>query len=170
MAANVGLDRSEVLAWVAAFRAKPKAEQAKLLAPLQQQIQQMKTEQQQQSEAAQAAEAARRAGSSISRQQQQQQDAAVPQQQPRGQMQQGLPFSGKNPDTGFLPFSERRAQGDRSSSSSSSSSTRGKRLSGEVLRTLENVYGRSPWPNKDIVAGLYDLHRLPRCVLECTPC
>lgn len=165
MAANVGLDRAEVLAWVAAFRAKPKAEQAKLLAPLQQQIQQMKAEQQRQSEAAQAAEAARRAGSSNSRQQQQQQqeDAGVPQQQPRSQAQQGLPFSGKNPDTGFLPFSERRAQGDRSSSSS----TKGKRLSGEVLRTLERVYGRSPWPNKDIVAGLYDLHRLPRCVLDC---
>jgi hypothetical protein len=194
VAANVGLDRTEVLAWVAAFRAKPKSEQSKLLEPLQQQIQQMKTQQQAQSDAAQAAEAARRGrgrpqqhqqrwegqeGEDVAPRQQQQQrqqrqsqeqeeDGSPRQQQqqqlseeqeedvaPRQQrqQQQGLPFSGKNPDTGFLPYTERRG-----------SSSGRKRLSGEVLRTLEGVYARSPWPNKEIVAGLFDLHRLPRWV------
>lgn len=165
VAANTGLDRTEVLAWVAAFRAKPKAEQAKLLAPLQQQIQQLKAQQQAQSNAAQAAEAARR-GRSLEQQQQQQpawQEQEQEQEQelqPRGspaaRQPQGLPFSGKNPDTGFVPYTERRSQAGGK-----------KRLPGEVLRTLEGVYARSPWPNKEVVAGLYDLHRLPRCVLGC---
>jgi hypothetical protein len=174
VAANVGLDRTEVLAFVAAFRAKPKSEQTRLLAPLQQQIQQIKSLQEAQSAAAQAAEAARRGRGLSPRQQQQQQQhweeegeeeqpqqqevvqpmQSWPQQQQQQQQQQVLPFSGKGPDTGFLPFSERRG-GSRG----------GKRLSGEVQRTLEGVYARSPWPNKEVVAGLFDLHRIPRYVV-----
>jgi hypothetical protein len=161
VAANTGLDRTEVLAWVAAFRAKPKAEQAQLLAPLQQQIQQLKAQQQAQSNAAQAAEAARRGRKheeDLPEQQQQQEWQEQEQElQPAPQRPQGLPYSGKNPDTGFVPYTERRGQAGGK-----------KRLPGEVLRTLEGVYARSPWPNKEVVAGLYDLHRLPRwvgCVL-----
>jgi hypothetical protein len=158
VAANTGLDRTEVLAWVAAFRAKPKAEQAKLLAPLQQQIQQLKAQQQAQSNAAQAAEAARRGREpedTLEQQPQQQREWQEQEQlQPRSSpATQGLPFSGKNPDTGFVPYTERRGQAGSK-----------KRLPGEVLRTLEGVYARSPWPNKEVVAGLYDLHRLPRWV------
>jgi len=37
-----------------------------------------------------------------------------------------------------------------------------KRLSGEARRSLEGVYSTTPYPPRDVVAGLYDLHRLPR--------
>jgi hypothetical protein len=69
-----------------------------------------------------------------------------------------LPFSERNPNTGYVPFAARR-------DAAAAGGRKGRRLPAEVLRTLEGVYGRSPWPSKEVVAGLFDLHRLPRWVL-----
>jgi hypothetical protein len=190
VAANTGLDRTQVLAWVAAFRSKSKQEQAALLAPLAGKVAAMKEQQAAATAAATAAEAQRRAGtarnnSSSSSSSSVQAAAATadaaaaaaptdgpqPQQQQQQQhqqrQQQQLPFSSKNADTGFLPFNELRSQraGGSSTTSSASAGTRRGRLPGEVLRSLEGVYSRSPWPNREVVSGLFDLHRLSRWVV-----
>jgi hypothetical protein len=143
---------------VADFRAKPKQEQQRLLAPLQQQIEQQQQQQKQQQrterqEAAAAAAAvdpfwAAPGNSSSSRA-----DAAAAAAAPAA-----LPFSERNPNTGYVPFAARR-------DAAAAGGRKGRRLPAEVLRTLEGVYGRSPWPSKEVVAGLFDLHRLPRWVL-----
>eukprot|EP00879_Flechtneria_rotunda_P019296 GHRR01020265.1.p1 GENE.GHRR01020265.1~~GHRR01020265.1.p1 ORF type:complete len:326 (+),score=132.15 GHRR01020265.1:213-1190(+) len=146
LAANLGFDRSEVLAWLATFRAKPKQQQEQLLAPLQQQIQRQQEQQQQIKQQEQQ-----------KRQQQQQQAAHSSSGQPGANQQ--LPLSSPNPNTGFVPYADRRAGG------AVVGSQKGRRLPAEVLRTLEGVYDRSPWPSKEVVAGLFDLHRLPRWVL-----
>jgi hypothetical protein len=153
LAADLGLDRSEVLAWVAGFRAKPKQEQARLLAPLQQQIQQQQKQQQQQQE---------------QQQKQQQQETGEPfwagtasnsggRANAAATAPAALPFSAPNPNTGYVPFAARR-----DAAAAGAGGRKGKRLPAEVLRTLEGVYSRSPWPSKEVVAGLFDLHRLPR--------
>uniref|UniRef100_A0A383VKY2 Homeobox domain-containing protein n=1 Tax=Tetradesmus obliquus TaxID=3088 RepID=A0A383VKY2_TETOB len=147
LALDLGLDRSQVLAWVAAFRGRPKQEQARLLAPLQQQIQQQQQQQsKQQQEAADpfwaSPNSSSRAGAA----------AAAP---------AALPFSDPNPDTGYIPFAARRD----AAAAAGGSSRKGRRLPAEVLRTLEGVYSRSPWPSKEVVAGLFDLHRLPRDIV-----
>lgn len=162
LAQDLGLDRSEVLAWLAAFRAKPKQQQEQLLAPLQHKVQQ-KPQQQQQAAANKPQQ--QQANASKLPQPQQQQDiidsswdadpAAVSSPSSRGSP---LPFSSSNPDTGFIPYVERRSAAAAGASSSHS----GRRLSGEVLRTLEGVYNRSPWPSRDVVQGVFELHKLHR--------
>jgi hypothetical protein len=158
LALDLGLDRSEVLGWVADFRAKSKQEQARLLAPLQQQIQQQQQERQEQQQQKQqqqrqeqqeaAADPFWAASSSSSSSSNASAAAASP---------GALPFSAPNPNTGYVPFGARR-------DAAAAGGRKGRRLPAEVLRTLEGVYGRSPWPSKEVVAGLFDLHRLPRWV------
>jgi hypothetical protein len=161
LALDLGLDRTEVLAFVADFRAKPKQEQARLLAPLQQQIKQQQQQQQQKQQqrtqrqeatAAAAADPFWAAPSSSSGA-----DAAAAA-AAAAAVPATLPFSERNPNTGYVPFAARR-------DAAAAGGRKGRRLPAEVLRTLEGVYGRSPWPSKEVVAGLFDLHRLPRWVL-----
>ncbi|GLI60056.1 hypothetical protein VaNZ11_001908 [Volvox africanus] len=54
--------------------------------------------------------------------------------------------------TGFVPFYLRKQQGQ----------DKQRRLRGEVLRTLEAVYDRTPFPSADVLRGLFELHRVPR--------
>ena len=89
---------------------------------------------------------------------------AAPPAQPRGPQTPTLPpqnraaapgsllASQKGPDTGFVPFHQRArggAQGPR-------------RLAADALRTLESLYGRSPYPSKAVLQSICDMHRLPR--------
>ncbi|WIA18705.1 hypothetical protein OEZ85_003406 [Tetradesmus obliquus] len=96
------------------------------------------------------------------------------------QQQQAAAAAGSSDDMDLLPWQEERlllaAAGSKKKMQVQAlatdlgldSSRKGKRLPAEVLRTLEGVYSRSPWPSKEVVAGLFDLHRLPRdIVLDC---
>jgi len=113
---TVGLDRSEALAWMAASRAKPKAEQARLLQPSAEQLKQQQRQQQQQ-------QASSQIGSVPHQQQQQQQQPPEKKKQKQlydpwgaddndddGGSSSGasrtasLPFSTPNPNTGALCF------------------------------------------------------------------
>lgn len=55
----------------------------------------------------------------------------------------------KGPDTGFIPFKQRHSTGP-------------KRLAADALRTLESLYARSPYPSKDLMQSVCDMHRIPR--------
>jgi hypothetical protein len=59
------------------------------------------------------------------------------------------PVKGK--DTGYIPFGQ-RGRGDGGP----------RRLAADVLRTLEALYVRSPYPSKDMVQSFCDMHRVPR--------
>ncbi|GIL56475.1 hypothetical protein Vafri_11831 [Volvox africanus] len=54
--------------------------------------------------------------------------------------------------TGFVPFYLRKQQGQ----------DKQRRLRGEVVRTLEAVYDRTPFPSADVLRGLFELHRVTR--------
>ncbi|GIL83844.1 hypothetical protein Vretimale_10864 [Volvox reticuliferus] len=54
--------------------------------------------------------------------------------------------------TGFVPFYLRKQQGQ----------DKQRRLKGEVLRTLEAIYDRTPFPSADVLRGLFELHRVSR--------
>ncbi len=70
--------------------------------------------------------------------------------------QQELLSRQAGPNTGFIPFYDRK--------DAAASGKAHKRLSAEALRTLEAVYARTPYPPRDVVQGLYELHRINRCV------
>jgi hypothetical protein len=160
LAVDLGLDRSEVLTWIAAFRAAPREEQRRQLAPLQGELAAARAAA---AAAAQTADAVRAAleppspAQQLPLQQQQQQQLA---------RSAALPFSGRNADTGFVPFAQRRGAAAAAGAGVPGAPKTARRLPAEVLRTLEGVYGRSPWPGRETVAGLFDLHRLPRCVIQ----
>jgi len=55
---------------------------------------------------------------------------------------------------GFIPFYTRKEMG--------MIDPKKKRLSADVLRTLESIYNRTAFPSDEIIRGLWDLHKLNR--------
>lgn len=37
-----------------------------------------------------------------------------------------------------------------------------RRLSADIVRTLESIYARTPFPPDDVIKGMWDLHRVNR--------
>eukprot|EP00798_Chlamydomonas_sp_ICE-L_P016180 gene16180-22340_t len=57
---------------------------------------------------------------------------------------------------GFIPYYTRKEMGQDPGAKGK------KRLSADTMRTLESIYQRTDFPSKDIIKGLWDLHKLPR--------
>lgn len=136
LARELDVDRSVVLGWFKEFALRPQEERDAILAARRAEARRSAPKRQQQQEAAPA--------------------AVLPQDQPRA-------GAGKqteaNTNTGFIPFYVRKQMGGDKAPG-------GKRLSGEVVRTLESIYDRTPFPSADMLRGLYELHRLPRDVAK----
>jgi hypothetical protein len=62
-----------------------------------------------------------------------------------------------NVQPGFIPFFKRKEMGLEGR----------KRMPADVIRTLESIYSRTPFPSNEVIKGVWDLHRLSReTVLE----
>ncbi|KAG1675688.1 hypothetical protein FOA52_002397 [Chlamydomonas sp. UWO 241] len=125
LAAELGLDRVRVIAWIKEFQAKgtPRERDARLA--------QHRAE----------TEAAR-----IRMERQAAADEAVKFQP------EVVPEKGE----GFIPYFTRKEMGLLAGR---------KRLPAEVVRTLESIYSRSPFPSDDVIRGVWELHRLQRDVV-----
>ena len=57
-----------------------------------------------------------------------------------------------NVQPGFIPFFKRKEMGLEGR----------KRMPADVIRTLESIYSRTPFPSNDVIKGVWELHRLSR--------
>ncbi|GFR40457.1 hypothetical protein Agub_g1015 [Astrephomene gubernaculifera] len=133
LARELDVDRSVVLAWIKEFSLRPQKERDDIIAA---RLAEERVRQSEQAarDATEAATGQRAADARIA--------AAVA----------GGGQAGQEAASGFIPFYLRKQLG----------ADKQRRISGEVLRTLESIYDRTPFPSADVVRGLFELHRLPR--------
>ncbi|EFJ40069.1 homeodomain protein, partial [Volvox carteri f. nagariensis] len=149
---ELGVDRSVVIGWLKEFALKPSSEREALLSALRG----SETGGREVGAAVRQREGASSSSSSSSRHQQGQGAAAAAAAAAGG----GGGGGGREgeeaaPSSGFIPYYLRKQQQQQGGD-------KPRKLKGEVLRTLEAIYDRTPFPSADVVRGLYELHRLPR--------
>ncbi|KAI8474414.1 MAG: hypothetical protein J3K34DRAFT_493710 [Monoraphidium minutum] len=159
LAAELGIDRSEVTAWFKARAALPKDARDAEEAPLAAEV----AAEAAAADARRAAERARRAGGADgadgggaagARQARACGGEAAAAPPPPPAPLGSLLAPAKGPDTGFVPFKERAGGGGGAP----------RRLAADVSRTLESLYSRSPYPSKELLQSACDMLRLPRDV------
>ncbi|KAG2497710.1 hypothetical protein HYH03_004447 [Edaphochlamys debaryana] len=139
LAAELDLDRSQVLAWFKEFALRPQSERDALTGSAAAEAEVRRRE-----------DAAREAAEAATGQAAREAKAAA------AAREQGVAGrAGPGESSGFVPYYVRKQLGG-------ADTTPGKRISGEAMRTLEAVYDRTPFPPQDVMRGLQELHRLPK--------